>query len=422
MLEKRLKNYHRKFKILNEVRKIDSTKKYNIKLKLVFIESVITFSAFGFCMPIMTVFWNSIGMNQTLIGLSQALCTLAMLLFDIPMGYIADRFDRKKMNLIGDIGIVVTFFIYMMARNFFVVIIGEILCGIFTAMTNGVDNSFLKFYSDKVDNTGKLYKENNAKLSIYQFAGFAISILIGMGISKYNLRIAIGAVAIPHLIGAILSLFIDDIGPRMENATGGNHLKDLIINVKNILKNKELKWLVFGYATVDNITRTIVWVLSPLLIAVGVPVHFVGIGWLLNYVTPLFGAMIAKKMQNLKMSNKLVLPIVLVVLGTLPIIINLNIWTVWLFALTGLAQGFRQTFFISAIQEKTKDEYQTTILSITTTASRVLYFPTVYIVNQFGNVRVQNALIANLLIFLPISIIIYFKLKNVHLMKCSENG
>ena len=128
--------------------------KYELKLKLIIIESVITYSAFGFCMPIMTVFWNSIGMNQTLIGLSQMMCSIAILVFNIPMGYIADRFNRKKMNIIGDFGIVITFVIYMLAKRFIVVILAETLCGIFVAMTNGVDNSFVKFYCYKIDKTG----------------------------------------------------------------------------------------------------------------------------------------------------------------------------------------------------------------------------------------------------------------------------
>ena len=355
--------------------------KNDLKLKLIFIESTLTNSSFGLCMPIMTVFWNSIGMNQTLIGLSQMICTLAMLVFDIPMGYIADKFDRKKLNIIGDFGIIITFLIYMFAHSFIVVVIAETLCGIFTAMTNGVDNAFMKFYSDKIDDTGNLFKKNIAKLSICQSVGFVASILIGMVISKYNLRLAVGSLVVPFIIGTTLSLFIDDIGARIEP----KHIstaKEFISNLKYILKGKETRWLVLAWSVMDNITRAIVWVLSPILILIGVPIYIVGIGWLLNNIASIFGSIFAKKIQNIEISKKFALHILLVILGTLPIIITPNIWTVWLFALTGFASGLPKTLFMPVIQEKNKDKYQTTVVSITTTVARLVYLPSVYLINM----------------------------------------
>jgi MFS family permease len=101
----------------------------------------------------MTVFWNSIGMNQFMIGVSQMMCAATLFLFDVPMGYFADRFSRKALNVIGDIGIMATFIFYAFARNFWMVVAGEILCGLFMAMSGGVDRAFLKIYSDKIDST-----------------------------------------------------------------------------------------------------------------------------------------------------------------------------------------------------------------------------------------------------------------------------
>lgn len=385
---------------------MNDIKHYKLKLRLIFIESILTFGAMGFCMPIMTVFWNSIGMDQKLIGLSQMICTLAMLIFDIPMGYMADRFNRKKMNLLGDFGIVITFIIYMSAHNFVTVLVAETLCGIFIAMTNGVDNAFLKFYSDKIDESGELFRKNNAKLSIYQGLSFAFAIIIGMFISKYSIRATIGAVAIPFIIGTILSLFIDDIGAKIESTEKGV-IRKFIANIKHILKDEETRWLVFVWSIADNITHAIIWVLTPLLILVGVPVYIVGIGWLLNYITPVIGAIIARKIMNIRFSHKVALPFILVAIGTLPIIINANIFTVWLFALTGIASGFKKTFFMPAIQERVEDNYQTTIVSVVSTVARIVYLPAVYLINYFGDVNPQNALTANLIIFIPLAFIIY---------------
>ena len=146
------------------------------KLRIVFIESVLSAAGVGLCIPIMTVFWNSVGMDQTLIGISQMMFTVAVLCSDIPMGYIADRYSRKSLNIIGDFGVGLAFIIYAFTRNFWTVVLAETLTGIFFGMTNGVDRSFVKFYSDKIDETGKLFRKNNARLTSYQFAGLLMII------------------------------------------------------------------------------------------------------------------------------------------------------------------------------------------------------------------------------------------------------
>ena len=89
---------------------------YHRTLNIIIIESIFTYSGLFLCVPVMTVFWNSIGMNQFMIGVSQMMCAATLFLFDVPMGYFADRFSRKALNVIGDIGIMATF-IFMLLQG-----------------------------------------------------------------------------------------------------------------------------------------------------------------------------------------------------------------------------------------------------------------------------------------------------------------
>jgi len=73
---------------------------YRRTLNIIFAESILTYSGIFLCIPIMTVFWNRIGMNQFMIGVSQMMCAVTLFLFDVPMGYFADRFSRKALNVI----------------------------------------------------------------------------------------------------------------------------------------------------------------------------------------------------------------------------------------------------------------------------------------------------------------------------------
>ena len=187
----------------------------------------------------MTLFWNSVGMNQFMIGVSQMVCAATLFLFDVPMGYFADRFSRKALNVIGDIGIAATFIFYAFAQNFWMVVAGEILCGLFLSMSSGVDKAFLKIYSDKIDSSGGLFKKKTAELAVWQMISMCLSIIIGMFIAKYDIRLTIFAVAVPFLAATALALTVKDIGEKIV-AKHNNYLKDMMINFKYVLKSTEI--------------------------------------------------------------------------------------------------------------------------------------------------------------------------------------
>ncbi len=289
-----------------------------IKLRIIFIESILSAAGVGFCIPIMTLFWNSVGMDQTLIGISQMMFTVAILFCDIPMGYIADKYSRKTLNIIGGFGMGLACIVYALSRNFWVVVLAEILQGVFMGMTNGVDRAFLKFYSDK------------------------------------------------------------------------------------------------------NITHPIIWVFTPLLIAIGVPAYLVGLGWIFNYLFSTLGTFLARKTIRFKPSVRFLIPMMAAAFGMLPIIINVNMITVWVFALTGLAQGFPEVTLTSAIQQKTEDKYQTTVVSIATTMNRLIYIPLVSITNWAGSLKPEYTMVTALVILLPLAAVVFFRLRKYENQKIPD--
>lgn len=383
---------------------------YRRTLNIIFAESILTYSGIFLCIPIMTVFWNRIGMNQFMIGVSQMMCAVTLFLFDVPMGYFADRFSRKALNVIGDIGIMGAFIFYAFAENFWMVVVGEILCGLFLAMSGGVDRAFLKIYSDKIDSSGELFKRKMAHLTVWQIISMCLAILIGMFISKYDIRLTLLAVAVPFLAAAILALLIKDIGEKIV-AMHTNHLKDMIITFKYVVKNTEMKWLIYSYAIGFEVTHPIIWALTPLLVKVGVPVWLVGIGWLLWYGLAPLGALFAKKTMHLNTSTQIFIPFAIVTLASLPVIMLPNLITIWLFPLSGMAFGLVNIYIMPKIQQKTEEKYQATIVSIASSSSRLIYIPIVLITNYFGNTNPQYILLATLLIFAPLTLLAWIKLR-----------
>lgn len=384
---------------------------YKKNLNLTIIETILTSIGAGFSVPVINLFWNSIGMNQTDIGFSQMMFTIIVVCLDIPMGYLADRFNRKVLNIVGDIGVALTFLYYAFAQNMYMAIFAECLLGLFIAMTNGVDQSFIKYNADKIDETGQLFKKVNAKIYTYRYVICFITMLMGGFIAKYSLRLTIGISFIPYIIGGIVAFFIKDCAKKAENKDK-NMLKDMFYNIKEIIKDKKVKTYLLAYVVGKEITHPHIWIFTPLMVMCGVPIEIVSLGWVFSQIFQIIGSKITEKIVNVKTSIKFCLSFMITILWMSVLIINTNIFTVWVFVLNGLVQGLVAGSLMTPLQEKTKEEYQASVISIASTGARLLYIPLVFIINYLGNIKPQLALVGMIAIFIPISLYVIYRLRN----------
>jgi MFS family permease len=83
-----------------------------------------------FPIPIVTVFWtDQIGMSLTDVVLLQALFSLAVVLFEFPSGYFADRVGYRKSLLVGTILSMAGWCVYVGGASFATVALAEVVLG-----------------------------------------------------------------------------------------------------------------------------------------------------------------------------------------------------------------------------------------------------------------------------------------------------
>lgn len=251
------------------------------------------------------------------------------------------------------------------------------------AATNGVDQSFIKYNCNQIDPSGKLFKKTNVKVHTarYIFCG-----LIALNIKDYNEKV---------------------------EAKHNNPLKDMVHNIKEIVKESKVRTYLISYILGKEVTHSQIWVFTPLLVMVGVTIEIVSLGWVLNQIMQIIGSKISKKTIKLKTSNKFAIPISIEMVWMAIIVFYTNIVTVWLFALNGFVHGLVEGSLITVLQESTKDEVQTSVMSVASTGARLLYIPLVFIINYLGNIRLQLALVGVIVLFLPMSLVSYISLKKL---------
>ncbi|HEX6461927.1 MAG TPA: MFS transporter [Candidatus Saccharimonadales bacterium] len=375
-------------------------------LRLLRTEAVITSALIA--MPIMNPFFQSIGMNQGQIGLSQALFTLALFMLNVPTGWLADRFSRKLSNAIGDFIAVIGLLLYAFAANFVQVVSAEILLGIGLAFTQGADVGLLRAYCKKL---GRDYRKESSLIAFLKPFIQVVAMIAGGFIGAYDYRLAIGLSAVPYLIGGILSLCVTEVGERRQ-PSNVHPIKDMWrITTFALHGHKDLAWAVLAAATAREFTHAIIWVLTPLLLLAGVPVVIVGFAWALNSLAVSMGALLSRPFASRWSEVKLfAVPAIAGLLAMAILSLHVSLWTIGLYAIFGLIRGWYEAVIAPIVQHHTPEDVQSTVFSVSSSLSQLLYIVAVVAINYAGNFGAQLTMAANALLFAPLIAVITFRL------------
>lgn len=380
----------------------------NRNMRLVILESAATAGILA--VPIMTPFYLSIGLNQEQIAMSQMAFTVVAMLLNLPLGWVADRFSRKWANVIGDAMVALALLLYSTAQTFWFVVLCEIICGVGCALSQGVDSTLLKHFAEKEDKSGRLFKDKFGKMtSINQIASLVV-MLLGGPIGAIDFRLAIAISAIPHLFGAAVSCFIQDDSEKL--AAESSPVRDIYNLVKRNFKNSKLRIRIIAFAVAREVTHGIIWVFTPLMLAVGIPMAIVSMGWVINYVAAYFGTKLARHFaKKLADWQLFVVPIALVTIASMIMFVDLNIFTICLYACFGIAQGWSATTMMPLIKEHVRAAEQSSIESLARVVAQLLYIGAVWAINRAADIETSYALLATVVIFVPLAIPIALKLR-----------
>ncbi|MFP3860730.1 MAG: MFS transporter [Bacteroidales bacterium] len=94
-------------------------------------------------MPIIVLFYKNNGLSMQDIFTLKAAYSIAIVLLEIPSGYIADVLGRKKTLIIGAFLGFAGFLIYDFSFNFWGFLMAELVLGIGQSLISGADSALL---------------------------------------------------------------------------------------------------------------------------------------------------------------------------------------------------------------------------------------------------------------------------------------
>jgi len=210
-------------------------------------------SNFLFFLPIIYIFFKNSGLTFTQIFLTEAIFSIAVVLFEVPTGALADYIGRKKSVLVGILMWILSCFVFFIGHGFIAFSIANVFCALGVAFMSGADMAL--FYEIlRKQNKENDYKKYQGTAQLIGLVSLSLSALASGLISSINMRLNFIASAITFtLLYFIVVSVSSKEKKRIASEEKPHYFKIITESFSLIKKSKWLLWLfvfsgIFGAA------------------------------------------------------------------------------------------------------------------------------------------------------------------------------
>ena len=101
------------------------------------------FAGMYFSVPVMVLFWQDNGLSLTEIMVLQSIFSIFVVVLEIPTGYFADIYGRKKALVLASASSLIAMTVYSLGYLFFHFLIAEIFFAFSLSFTSGTITAFV---------------------------------------------------------------------------------------------------------------------------------------------------------------------------------------------------------------------------------------------------------------------------------------
>jgi len=327
---------------------------------------------FMLVMPIAVLFYNDNGLEQFEILLLQGIYSVAIVALEIPSGYIADVFGRKKTLLIGSLLGFLGYLVYSFSFGFIGFLLAEIILGFGQSLISGADSALL-YDSLLYQKREKDYLKLEGRVTSLGNFAEALAGIAGGFLATYSLRMpyyfqaGVAFMAIP----AAFTLVEPAIHNQMKEARFRHILQ---ITRYTLYDHKELRFNILYSSIIGTSTLTMAWFVQPYFKQVDVPIYWYGILWTTLNLSAGITSLYAYRMEKWMGRVTTIWLITLFISGGyLMVAQSRSIWGItYLFAFY-LVRGFATPTLKDYINQLTPSEFRATVLSIRNFIIRLLF-------------------------------------------------
>ncbi len=326
-----------------------------------------------FSVPIMVLFWQENGLSLTEVMILQSIFAICAVILEIPTGYFADVYGRKKTLIIAAATGLIAIAIYSLGHNFFQFLIAEIFFALTVSFTSGTASAFVY---DTLQDLGqeKNYKKIWGNALFYGMIALALSSVLGGFIAKIDLRYTLYA-SIPFFALMIPLTFSMQEPKRHKLIFDRGYARELLKVIKvTLTENKKLRWIIIYSGIIYAFNQSALWLYQPYFKFSGLDIAYFGFVFAGFQIVAAFSSKYAHRIEA-KLGQKYSLAmLIFLVAGSYFLMSNF----VFLFSFSfcfiqQFVRGFKNAVVTDYINQLTTSGIRATILSAESFIGRLLY-------------------------------------------------
>ncbi len=320
--------------------------------------------------PVLILYYTANGLNSTQIFTIQAAFHLAVLLLEVPSGYLADVVGRKKTLVFGAIFFPLGLAVYTAGRSFIAFVLAECILAVSVSMRSGCDSAMLFDSLYQLQRQGE-YKRFEGRCALVARTGTAVSSLAGGLLATVFLRL-------PFLVNVFSALFMSALAlglvePEREQRRSKNPMLDILHICRYCLQQPHIRPVILfgGMLMASNLTG--VWAYFLLYQELGI-----GIGWfgILFAVFQLAGALGGARAHAFSerfgaktaLFLALLCPVFYILLGLFP-----SVWLLPLVSANALLWNLAYPVLLERLNLAVSSDVRATVLSLAGMAGSVTF-------------------------------------------------
>ncbi len=315
-------------------------------------------------MPVVVVFFQSVGLSMQDIMWTQAVFSATTVLFEIPSGYFSDVLGRRRTLIIGACCSTLGFALYTLANGFAMILVAEIVLGLGMSFVSGTDSALLY---DSLKQLGEGSRSIQAEGRQISYGNFAESIagVVGGFLAAYTLRVPLYAQVL--VTALMIPLAWSLVEPERESfrSSGGSLRGIMEISHSALIRNERLRWILLFSGVIGAGTLTMVWFVQPYMQQCGLPLAYFGIAWTLCNLSVGFFSMNAHSLEN-RFSERMLITLMIaaLIVGFVGCGLWAALWSLPILLCFYFVRGVNNPIFNTYINRLVPGDRRATVLSL----------------------------------------------------------
>ena len=355
------------------------TRKHNTRA---FQRNILLIAAFqclvtslGATVPVIIIIWKERGLSVSSIALLQVIFALALLVLEVPTGYVADLFKRKLTMSIGVFIFAFGSLAYPFCFRFWHFAVIEAVLGLGLALCSGADQAICY---DSLATLGRAEDFNRiwGKIKMGELASLAIGNILAVELSQISMSLPFIIVAVAYVIAYAIACQLEEPPrDRIEAKGVADHYWELIqVGQYCFFSNQRLRLIICQSSILFAFCQGALWLYEPFWNACGISAKWFGAIFCSCQLIAAYSAKQAHKIEG-KLGFLRLSAYLLIILSA-SYLLAANIVFVGGFVYSFLHQvvrGISTVVYPSKINSEIAARHRATVASICSMSARTIY-------------------------------------------------